>query len=262
MDQQQRRRTILIALILGIAFAVGVALFAQGGGGWGAGGFGPRQAIIAALAAGLAIVVVVMILIIRAARRNQPKRAEKPEQVAARLGLSYEKKAEKAFHRAFGPLPGIPRSGSVQHVFTGSLDGRPVTAFQHFYMITTGQATIPIYHTICIAEAPSWPPVKVAPRNAIGRLLYRAGVRRGLLLEEEAFNAAIKVKAADEDFALLLLHPDMQQFILAHPGITWQINPGHVALISGGQMKFDLLEQRLEILRAFRQLIGEELEAW
>ena len=45
-------------------------------------------------------------------------------------------------------------------------------------------------------------------------------------------------------------------------GITWQINPGHVALISGGQMKLDLLEQRLEILVAFRRLIPEELEAW
>lgn len=260
MDQPQRRRTILIALILGIAFAVGVALFAQGGGG--GGGIRPQQAIIVALAAGLAIVIVVMILIIRAARRNRPKRAEKPEEVAARLGLTYEKKAEKAFHRAFGPLPGIPRTGSVQHVFTGSLDGRPVTAFQHFYMITTGQATIPIYHTICITEAPSWPPVKIGRRNLIGRLLYRAGLRRGLMLEDETFNATRTIKAADEDFALTLLGPEMQQFILAHPGITWQINPGHIALISGGQMKLDLLEQRLEILVEFRRLIPEELEAW
>jgi len=259
----RRKKLILVALILGAAVAVGIAVFAQGrGGGGGPGGFGPRQAIIAALAAGLAIVIAVMILIIRAARRSGPKRADKPGEVAARLGLTYRKKGEKAFHRAFGPLPGIPRSGSVQHVFTGVLDGRPVTAFQHFYMVTTGQATIPIYHTICIREAPPWPPVKVAPRNPIGRLLYRLGMRRGLLLEEEAFNAAMKVKAADEDFALLLLHPEMQQFILAQPGITWQINPGHIALISGGQMKFDLLEQRLETLRAFWQLVPEELEAW
>ena len=259
MDQQQRRRTILIALILGISFAAGLILFAQRRGAW---GYGPQQTIIAALIAALAVVIVVMILIIRAARRNQPQRAEKPEQVAARLGLIYEKKAEKAFHRAFGPLPGIPRSGSVQHIFTGALDGRPVTAFQHFYMITTGQATIPIYHIVCITDAPPWPPVKVAPRNAISRLLYRAGLRRGLLLEEEAFNAAMKVKAADEDFALLLLHPEMQQFILAHRHITWQINPGHIALISGGQMKFDRLEERLEILCRFWQLVPEELEAW
>jgi hypothetical protein len=259
VDQQQPRRTILIALILSAAFAAGLILFAQRRGAW---GFGPQQTILAALIAGLAVVVVVMVLVIRAARRNQPQRAEKPEQIALRLGLSYEKKADKGFHLAFGPLPGIPRSGSVQHIFTGTLDGRSVTAFQHFYMITTGQATIPIYHVVCITEAPPWPPVKVAPRNAIGRLLYRAGVRRGLLLEDEKFNAAMKVKAADEDFALLLLGPEMQQFIPAHRPITWQINPGYLALISGGQMKFDLLEQRLEILRAFWRLIPEELEAW
>lgn len=260
MDQQQRRRTILIALILSAAFAAGLILFIQRRGAW---GYGPQQTIIAALIAALAIVIVVMILIIRAVRRQRrPKLAEKPEEVAVRLGLTYEKKAEKAFHRAFGPLPGIPRFGSVQHVFTGTLDDRPVTAFQHFYMITTGQATIPIYHTICITDAPPWPPVKVGRRNLIGRLLYRAGVRRGLMLEDETFNATWTIKAADEDFALTLLHPEMQQFILAHPEFTWQINPGHVALISGGQMKFDLLEPRLTCLREFRRLIPEELEAW
>jgi len=260
VEKRQPRRTFLIALILGIAFAAGLVVFLQGRGG--GGGFRPHQTIIAALIAGLVIVLVVVVLIVRAARGNQPQRAEKSQQLAVRLGLTYEKKAEKAFHRAFGPLPGIPRSGSVQHVFTGALDGRPVTAFQHFYMVTTGQATIPIHHTVCIIDAPPWPPVRIGRRNIIGRLLYRAGVRRGLMLEDETFNATRTVKAADEDFALTLLHPEMQQFILEHPGLTWQINPGHLALIAGGQMKFDLLESRLQCLAAFRRLIPEELEAW
>jgi hypothetical protein len=261
MEPRRQRRIIVVSVILGIAVAAGFALFAQAMRGRGGGGFGPLPWAIAGLAAALVAVVIVLI-IFRAANRRQPQRSEKPEDVAARLGLAYRENTEKGFHRAFGPLPGIPRAGSVQHVFTGSLDDRPLTAFQHFYMITTGQATVPIYHTVCIIEAPNWPPTRIGRRNLLSRLLFRAGRRRGLILEDEAFNAARTVKAVDEDFALALLHPEMQAFIVAHPDVNWQINPRYIALIAGGQMAYDRLEGRLQCLREFRRLIPEELDAW
>ncbi|MDY7108308.1 MAG: hypothetical protein SYC29_06690 [Planctomycetota bacterium] len=264
MQARQRRRTIVIMIILGIAVLMGVALFVQALGRAGGSGGGVRvmPAVIAAFLIGVGVVVVIIVIIVRAANRRHLQTIAGPEEVAARLGLAYEDKAEKGFHRAFGPLPGIPRSGRVQHVFTGSLDDRPVTAFQHFYMITTGQATVPIYHTVCVVEAPNWPPTRIGRRNLLSRLLYRVGRRGGLLLEDESFNATRTVKAADEDFALALLHPEMQRFITAHPDAVWQINPGHVALVAGGQMTFDRLDDRLQCLREFRRLVPEELKAW
>jgi hypothetical protein len=129
-------------------------------------------------------------------------------------------------------------------------------------MIHTGQASVPIYHVACATEAPHWPAVTIAPRKGWTRLLDRLLRRRRLLLEDEAFNAAFTVKTEDEDFALTLLHPEMQRFLASHRRVAWRVNPGWLALVYSGTMKFDRLEASLDRLREFWSLVPEELEAW
>jgi hypothetical protein len=254
-----RSRTLMVAVLLVAAIlAAGiVAALYQGR----AAGAGPVPWIIIAIAGG-AFIFIGLFVIVAFSRRGRSGGKSSAEQTALELGLTYQKKGERGFHQSFGPLPGVPRGGSVQHVFSGRLDVRLLNVFQHMYMIHTGQAAIPIQHTIYVTEAPHWPGVTIAPRKGWTRLMDALLRRERLLLEDEAFNAAYTVKAEDEDFALTLLHEDMQRFMTGHRALTWQVNPGWVAMIYTGPLKFDRMEQSLARLREFWALVPEELEAW
>ncbi len=54
--------------------------------------------------------------------------------------------------------------------------------------------------------------------------------------------SGFKVKASDEDFALMLLSPMMQQFLVEKTNVTWHLNQGRVCLVYNGSLKFDRLE--------------------
>ena len=94
----------------------------------------------------------------------------------------------------------------------GAWEGRGLTIFQHHYHVHTGQAPIPVYHTVYVTDAPPWPFLNVVRRNVVSRLLYRLGRRSGLQLEDDEFNATRSVTADDEDFALTLLAPTCSGF--------------------------------------------------
>ncbi len=254
----ERRSALVVGILLAAIVAAGIALLVLTKLGR---GFRPSIAMVVGPLA-LMVVVAGIVFFVRLRRRG---RTQTPagEKTAARLGLTYRKSPPSdGFHRKFGPLPGIPRGGSVRHVLTGSLAGRALTIFQHSYVIHTGQAPVPVYHTVYITNAPDWPGLTVAPRQLVGRLLYRLGRRPEVLLENESFNALRKVKADDPDFALTILHPDMQTFLIEKSSTTWRIHAGCVALIYGGPLKFDRMDASLDRLRTFWALVPQELDAW
>jgi hypothetical protein len=96
----------------------------------------------------------------------------------------------------------------------------------------------------------------------MGRLLRRLGVRRGLLLEDEAFNDRFRVTTDDEDFALTLLDPEMQRYMTEKTNVTWHLHPGRAALIYSGAMRPERLEMACERLRGFWERVPPELEGW
>ena len=253
----ERRSALVVGILLAAVVAASVAILVLTNL-----GRGPRPTIVMVMGP-LALMVLVagLVFFMRLRRRGRPQ-TPTGEKTAARLGLTYRKSAPDGFHRAFGPLPGIPRGGSVRHILTGSLAGRALTVFQHSYVIHTGQAPVPVYHTVYVTNAPDWPGLTVAPRRLVGRLLYRLGRRPDVLLENETFNALRKVKADDPDFALTVLHPDMQTFLIEKSSTTWRIHAGCVALIYGGSLKFDRMDASLDRLRTFWTLVPDELDAW
>ncbi|MHC4413835.1 MAG: hypothetical protein ACYS0G_00985 [Planctomycetota bacterium] len=193
-----------------------------------------------------------------AGARTRPRAAE----VAEQLGLSYLAEADAAFREGFRGMPEIPKNAKIRHVLDGVIDGRPLVVFQSSYLVYTGQAVMQVAHTIYAVEGPAWPPTRIAPRNLFGRLAVRLGRRPGLTLEDPEFNARIKVKTEDEDFAVALLSPDMQAFMLAKTAARWQIDRGRVCLVYRGALKPARIEDSLERMRTFWSLVPEELEAW
>jgi len=256
---QSQRRNLIVIAILGAAFAAGVVLFLARGGG--ALLSGPAVAIVVVA---VAVVTGAVVLIATVVRRRGRHAGISPTEMAAQFDLTYQAKAESAFHQQFGKLPGIPsgRGGKVEHVFVGRIAGRLITAFQHLYITMAGQTPVPVYHTVLVLATRPWPALTVRRRGALGRLFYRMGVRRGLQLENEAFNLGMRVTTADPDFAVLILGPEMQRFLLDSPAVTWHIDHGRVAAISNGRMRFDRIGDSLDRMRRFWDLVPSELEAW
>lgn len=178
------------------------------------------------------------------------------------LGFTYEAKGSTEFRRSFSDVPGIPDSGKAKHVLRGTVAGRSAAAFEHTYMVYNGSTVMPVSHVVYSTGAPAWPKTTIVPRNVLSRLALRFGWESGLLLEHADFNRLFRVKASDEDFALTLLSPEMQQFLVGKSGVTWHITPGRLCLVYNGSMRFGRVEQSLNRLEGFWARVPEELEHW
>ena len=183
------------------------------------------------------------------------------QQAADRLGLHYRSKAE-GIREQFSELREVPRNATIRNVFSGDLDGRPLLVFQSTYMIFTGQVTVPVMHTVYATASPAWPFTQITPRWFIGRLMMRLGRPASLLLEDARFNHRFKIRTHDDDFAITLLTPEMQTFMLTKTTVRWRLGAGHVCLVYGGKLKPTRMEASLDRLRGFWSNVPVELESW
>jgi hypothetical protein len=244
-------KVLLVLLAAGIAVAV---VFAVNG--------PSRRPVIAFVIAG-AVVLAIVVPTVRASIRKRRAAAEAHlEDLEADHGLVPVDQPDKKLHRRFGALPGIPKHGDVKIALEGTVAGRPLTAFQHHYIINTGQAVIPVYHAVFVTPVPVWPKVKVQPRGRFGRLLMRFNLRRGMTLDDPRFNRQCRVTTDDEDFALVLLHPEMQHLLAEKPSITWHVGGGWCAMIYNGQLRLERMPGSLDRLERFWALVPPELDAW
>ncbi|MCZ6834851.1 MAG: DUF3137 domain-containing protein [Planctomycetota bacterium] len=181
---------------------------------------------------------------------------------AAALGFSYESQGTTEFRRRFNYLPGIPDSGKIKHVMHGVVANREAVVFEHMYMVYNGSTMMPMSHTVYSTISPDWPHTTISSRGLLSRMIHRLGFNAGLEMENEDFNRRFKVKTNDEDFALMLLTPSMQQFLVEKPNVTWQLTRGRVCLIYGGGLRFDRLERSLQRLETFWSNVAQELDDW
>jgi len=194
-------------------------------------------------------------------RGKGPRRASR-ELDAQEFGLTYKGKGDKEFRARFSFLAAVPRGASIRHVYEGSLDGRPIEVFQSSYMVSTGQAMVQISHTIYAVEAPAWPATQIAARNWFARLFRKIGRPTGLELDDPEFNRRFRLKTDDEDFAIALLSPEMQAFMLSKTAVKWRIASGLLCMIYNGPLNADRMEASLQRLQRFWELVPTELDAW
>ncbi len=213
------------------------------------------------VAAVLAAVLAAAVWAVRSQRGKNGKTASR-ELDAQQLGLTYRGKGDKEFRARFAFLAAVPRGASIRNVYEGSLDGRPIEVFQSSYMVSTGQTMIQVSHTIYAVEAPAWPATQIAARNWFGRLFRKLGRPTGLELDDPEFNRRFRLKTDDEDFAIALLSPEMQAFMLSKTSVKWRITPGRLCMIYSGTLKASRMEASLQRLQRFWELVPTELEAW
>ncbi len=193
---------------------------------------------------------------------NRDTKPGSAAEAAERLGLSYRRKGNREFIKSFSGLPGISSSATAKHVMEGTVEGRRLVVFESTYMIYTGQGFLPVQHTVYAAQAPDWPPTRIRPRHWLARLMTRFIRRRGLTLENSEFNHRFRVTAENEDFAIALLSPEMQDFLLSKTNAHWYVGVRRVYLIYGGSLKPARMSASVDRMRRFWELVPQELEAW
>ncbi len=209
---------------------------------------------------GVLLIVFIMMAVLRSKHQSTPGGPGTAQALATELGYDYVRTPDKSIRTRFSHLPEIKNYAGHKHVLSGDLDGRQLTFFNHTYIIPAGQVIIPVTHCVYACQAPNWPTLSVKPRSPWSRFFKRTS---GIVLENSAFNAAFKVTCTDEAFAVTLLSPEMQEFMLEkQSGMTWRIGTNMVCMVYTGTLKLPRVPQSLDRMRRFWSLIPDELEAW
>lgn len=160
-------------------------------------------------------------------------------------------------------LAGFYNTGSATLRYIGRLDDRQLAIYQHQYMVFAGTTTVPVVHTVYLVEvSPHWPRLTITRRSSFAWLGRLFGRSPGLQLDDPQFNRAFSVKAENDDFAIALLTPDMQRYLLTKRTVTWRIDLCRLALMYKGKLREKRIAASLDRLAGFLDRIPDELEAW
>jgi hypothetical protein len=198
----------------------------------------------------------------------QKVRAASLALVAERLRLEHVLKPPKAQRTAlYAPFTGLPmlRSGprGVKLWFGGEVDGRRVDLIEHQYVVSTGKSAHTVTHTAAATPVPpAWPRVTLSSRHALASW-WASMTGNTFKVENEAFNDRWIVKTESPDFVLLLLTPEVQEFLADAPSAeSWHVGGGSLCWLVRKQLKPRDLPPPLARVAALRNLLPQELDVW
>ncbi len=260
MDNRRQSRLIaFLALLAGFAIAGVAAWQFQKN---------PSSPNNRAVLVGVAVFLIVDIIVIatflgvRASKNRRKEWEAKADTLGDAVDLDFNHEPPKEFHHDFLFLPEIKKSGKTNHLATGEIAGRQATFFEHAYVVSTGETTYTVSHCVYTTDAPHWPDLTVRMRNLFSQFFFKLGRRKGLLLDDPKFNLAFVVECDDEPFAVTILTPAIQTFMLEKPTVRWRITQGRVFLIYRGALKLDRMPSAVDRLSRFWSHVPPEVEAW
>jgi hypothetical protein len=137
----------------------------------------------------------------------------------------------------------------------------PVEIYERTQIVMAGSVMVPVVvENYYVLGAPTdWPKVQIKARRRLGRWLYRWGKHRGIMLDDARFNARFRVTSKDETFAIMLLNPELQGFILEKQDVDWSAGEGAIKLWYRGKLNKRAIPRALDRLARFERLIAPEL---
>ncbi len=261
----EKRKTIFIAMLLAATLAAAVGVFFATGSGQGPNVIGNsrKMTFIAVVAMILIAGFAVAILAERGVLQRRKKAwLEEADALDDTLTLDFNTDPPKEFHKDYVYLPEIKKSGKTHRLAQGTIANHNATFFEHRYVVSTGQSTHTVVHCVYAADAPAWPELSVTPRQPLSKLMRALGWRKGLLLDDPKFNQSFVVRCEDEPFAVTLLTPEMQQFMLGKLNARWRITHNKVFLIYRGALKLDRMPASIDRMATFWSHVPQQVEAW
>jgi hypothetical protein len=145
------------------------------------------------------------------------------------------------------------------NVLRGSVDGRPIVAFDYQY-VTTSTATDAQGHShterhthpfsvVGVNTGAVMPALSVTPEGMVGRFFGRL-TNSDIELESEAFNRAFTVHCPSRRFASDVLHPRMMEMLLKWPDLAWRFDSDSLLAVRSGSHDIPELEAKLAALDA------------
>ncbi len=178
-----------------------------------------------------------LVVSIAAAIVNAKKRRLLVAQATSAAGLSLDPAPDQAARAQAWEHVGAMRdlnrgANGVKWCAAGTIDGRQVHLLEHAYAVSTGKSTHVVRHTIAATPCPTtWPHLKVEEENLLTKLAGALG-RKDFQLESEAFNKRWRVSTDNEDFALLVLTPAVQEWLMGLPkGTSLRIGSGALCMV-------------------------------
>lgn len=146
---------------------------------------------------------------------------------AAAKGWIFEPDDRRGLAERWSDPPfGIGHSRRASNVMSGTVDGRPMLAFDYRYKITTStgksRTTRTYTYGVCVLGLPTYlPPLEVGPENVLTRFGNALGLD-DVDLESEDFNRAFRVRGAPR-FAHDVLTPRTMERLLRSECRSWRI---------------------------------------
>lgn len=156
-----------------------------------------------------------------------------------------------------GPFMGLQRGAAG---IRWSARGGDVTLVEHYYTTGGGKSTQHHYHTIAAVACPTtWPTLSIEPGGLLGKLAELFGAK-DIKVENEAFNKRWRVKCPHEDFALLVLTPEIQQWFMSLPeGVGVRIGSGAAAVFKRRVLKPEELAGFAQLAPRLAAMIPPEI---
>ncbi len=253
-----RRRYVFIAAVLIVIGVVMIAVTTSQ----------PVRVPVVVVATIAFVMLFLVVSIVKASRRATRKTSTAIGKVCAQHGLTYHRVSKHDDNDTiFAPFRHLDqlRTGSKGLVWIAAdpAGKNPLALLQHTYVVSTGQSAIQVVHTLAALPCPTaWPPLKLTPENLGHRIAGMLG-KGDIKLESDEFNKRWFVKADDEDFAALVLSPEMQEWLVEAPKwATFHIGHGQLVCAAKKGLKPDELPELIEQCQGFADLIAPELQAW
>lgn len=138
-----------------------------------------------------------------------------------------------------------------------------VWVFEHSYTVGSGKNRRTIVNTIAALPcAALWPKCAVLEEHLGDKIMGMLG-KRSLDLEDGAFNKRWKIVTGSEDFAVLLLNPEVQRWLMDLPKRSWlRIGGGVLCVGIAGPLIAEKVVLLSKCPESVAGLIAPELAAW
>lgn len=218
---------------------------------------GPAVIVVLIALVGSVAVVVWMGAIRRAEvmRRWTSERELKDLKAAGELELV--KQRLRGFPKVF------KRRSKLRAAWGTAIGDVPVQLAQVTELRGGGQHTQRIPQRMVVMSVPdSWPHTSLTGEG-LWSLISKSFGGQDIQLDDEDFNRRWVVRSDDEQFALLLLCPEVQTLLRASPRTQmWIIDGGQMLLYERGLMRPADADRMLQSMEAVRTAIPNELDAW
>jgi hypothetical protein len=212
-------------------------------------------------------VVVMIVIIITAVAIAEHRRKKRLVASLSALGLNVSLDGRTHGVNAFsrlGPLMRLRNGASgVRWHAEGQLGGLAVTLVEHRYTTGHGKNRRTHYHTVAATPCPTtWPTVSVTAEHLFHKIAEFLG-SKDIKVEDPAFNSRWRVKGDSEDFTVLMLSPDVQQYCQRLPRGVWlEVGQGAMCVVTGRRLDGPKAADLVQRVAELRSLQPAELDAW